>query len=54
MVCLGKSEEVRDNQQGEGLGVLCDEVAPAVADKLIDLCIGGVPHERLVLLKAFQ
>ena len=51
MVFLGDAEQVGDHQSGEGLGVFSDELALARAEELLELAVGEVPHELLVLFQ---
>jgi hypothetical protein len=45
------AQQVGDHQRGERLGVLTEELAPTVGDELVELAIGQLPHEVLVLLQ---
>ena len=54
MVGFRHAEQVGDDQQGERLRVLLDELAPSRGEELVELTVGERPHERLVLLEAFR
>ncbi len=54
VVLLGHPEQVGDHQHGEGLGVGADELAPAVADELVELLVGEAPDELLVVLQPLR
>ena len=55
-VLCGNAKEIDDGRGGEGLGVLGEELAPALraggADELVELAVHQLPHVVLVLLEA--
>ena len=54
MVGFGDAEQVGDHQERERVGVVVHEFAFAPPDELVDLAIGELPHELLVLLEALR
>ena len=54
MIRFGHAEQVGDDEHGEGLRVRADELAPAVADELVELLVGEAPHELLVVLQPLR
>ena len=51
VLVFGNAEQVCDDEEGEGPRVVADELALAPAEELVDLAIGELPHELLVLLE---
>ena len=49
VVLLRHPEQLGDDEEREGAGVLADELACAVGQELVDLAVGEAPHESLVL-----
>ena len=54
MVTLGNAEQVGDDEHGERLAVVVDELALAAVDELVDLAVGEPPDEVLVLAQALR
>ncbi len=54
VVLFGHAEQVGDDQHGERLREVADELALAGLDELVELTIGEAPHELLVLLEALR
>src|SRR5262249_25172613 len=49
VIGLRHALEVGDDQEGEGAGVLADELALGLGEELVELTVGESPHELLVL-----
>ena len=54
VIGFGDAEQIGDDEQREGLRVVVDELARAPGVELVDLTIGQLPHELLVLLEALR
>ena len=54
VVALRDAEQVGDDEHGERLAVLADELAAAAVDELVDLAVGEAPHELLVLAQSLR
>ncbi len=54
MVGFGNAEQIGDDEQGERVRVVVDELALTPVEELVDLTIGEPPHELLVLLEALR
>ncbi len=54
MFLFRDTEEVGDDEEGERVGVVPDELALTAIDPLVDLPVGEPPHEFLVLLQPFR
>ena len=54
VILFGHPEEVGDYQHGEGLGVRADELAPTIADELVQLLTGEAPDELLIVLEPLR
>ena len=54
VLVLRDTQEVGDDEQGERVGVVADELALAARDELVDLAVGEPPHELLVLLQPLR
>ena len=54
VVLFGHAQQVGDDQQGEGAGEVGDELALPSCEELVDLAIGELLHELLVLLEPLR
>ena len=54
VIGFGNAEQIGDHHQRERVRVVADELALAAVEELVDLAIGELPHELLVLLQALR